>query len=324
MSAVVAMVLRSASAGATALQLAATLSVERTEAARQCADSAELQDRIERILQRPMGPPAAGADTIQIAVIFDRQHDEFVAQLRFLGPKPGERTLRDRGATCSSLEYAVTVAIALTLDGEMEAAESASPQNSPHDISHPTAVQLEKKSVDHTGVTPRSANYPILLTFESGPTWGLADRASASFSTQLGLLAPSGWYVELAASALLPASTRFGNGSVDVSLISGIVRGCYQLGERLSIGPCLGFAAGRLHGEGRGFTQTTSENLRWAALGPALLAQGPLWGRWYWGTSAAIGFPLLRPTFSVENLGVAWHSPAVSSAISFRLGVRLW
>jgi hypothetical protein len=209
---------------------------------------------------------------------------------------------------------AVVVAISLLLDSEIERREQAV-----HEV--PRAVPTIK--IVAAEVRPKAKRtMPWYLSVESGPQWGFNRRTTPWVAAGLGIVTKPGWVVESRVIAWLPSSTKFDTGEVTVSLVSGALRACHLWGERWLLGPCAAMALGRLHGAGRGFDESMSTNLLWAALGASLSLERPLAERWALGLEATAFVPLSKQSLSVDNVGTAWDPAAIWLGLGVRLGVR--
>ncbi len=296
--------------------LSLVIATERTDSAKDCANHARLLAKVERLSQRAVEAEGPLRDSIHVVVHFDRINDEYRASLEFRGPKPGERSLRDRSNRCDSLEDAVAVAIALLLDSEIERRAQATP-----DLTR--AVPTIR--ITSSEVKPRahqSRTTPWYVSVQGGPEWGFSTTAVTWFAVDLGVRPISGWVFEASAVASQPATTKYAAGEVTVSLVAGALRACRLWGESWQFGPCAAMALGRLHGTGRGFDESMSTNLLWPALGASLILQRSLGERWNVGLSATTWIPLSEVTFSVDNLGTAWNSSVIWLGLGARLGVR--
>ena len=305
-----------------AAPLAAVIGVESSPEASQCPDSMALTQNVERILQRPLsgGVPA---DTLQVEVRFSATRDSYSAEVRSLGQKPGERRLSDRGRSCAALGEAVSVAIALLLDTELARREAATNQ--------PTAPPSSERPAPTPAASqpfPPDVGQAAALELRAGVEGGVATRllgpSSALLSEQLGVRLQHRLTFDAGINAVLPSTTRFDVGAVRTTLLFASLRACYTFGQRFTVGPCTWFGLGRLRGVGLDYASVQSRSLLWTALGAGVVAEGPLWGRVFWGLSGVVWVPTRRSTFSVENSGVAWRSSSVGSGLSARLGFRIW
>ena len=305
-----------------AAPLTAAISVERSASASDCPDSATLTGNVERILQRSLSRSATSEEALQVVVHFASDRDEYVAEVRSLGAKPGERRLHDRGRSCTALAEAVSVAIALLLDKELarpaaEAERPAAPGIPAKPIEQPSATK--QVAVDET-----PSSLELRATFEGGFGTGLLSSSSALLSEQLGVRIRRSLLLDVGFNAALSATSNYEAGQVRTTLLFADLRACYTWGERFSVGPCALLGLGRLRGVGTGYATVGSDDLLWSAVGAGLVAEGPVWGRVFCGVSGSVWLPTRRSTFSVENVGTAWESSPLSLAVAARLGFRIW
>ncbi len=312
---------------AAAAPLGASLAVERSERANDCPDAPALTQRVERILQRSLAQ-GSSAEKLEVRVHFDFNRDEYFAQVQSLGAKPGERSLHDRGSSCAALAQAVSVAIALLLDKELEnrapGSESEAPPSAPAKTSPPATLQAEAQSdVGRSGAHRAGAPFELRASLEGGAASGLVGQTSPLLSEQLGvrlqrLIFDAGF------NAALPAMTNYEPGSLRTTLFFGSARACFVWGERFSVGPCAAFGVGRLQGVGIGYQDPATRNLTWTAFAAGLVAEGPVWGRVFWGATGSLWLPTRRSSFSVQNAGTAWQSQQFSESLALRVGFRIY
>jgi len=294
--------------------LSLVVSAERTQAATDCADAAALFAKVEGIVQRPLSRKDAEADAIRVVVRFDRNGEEYQANLEFEGPKPGERNLRDRSDRCEPLQDAVAVAIALLLDDELERREREARE---------VARAVTTISIISGAVEPKRAEpVSIGISTEAGVQVVFDTRASPGFAVAVAVSPSPRWLFELCGLVIPPATSRFEGGEVDVSLLTGAARVCRLWGENWQWGPCAAVALGRLHGSGHGFDESLSSNLLWSAFGGELLLQRSFERRWQLGAHAGAWVPFRESRFSVQNSGTAWNSNTIWPWLALRLGVR--
>ncbi|HEY4106496.1 MAG TPA: hypothetical protein VGM44_21495 [Polyangiaceae bacterium] len=319
-----------------AAPLGATIRVARDERAADCPDAPELTEKVERILQRALSAPAP-SDALEVEVDFTNAPGEYSANVRSLGAKPGERHLTDHGKSCAALGEAVSVAIALLLDKELaprnsgdndetgagtaragtNTAPSASNQATPNKKNRDRAAQSSSSDEDHARA------FEFRAAVEGGSAAGLISAATPLLSEELGLRA-RGFVASAGFNAALPGSRDFREGSVRTTLLFGDARACYLWGARFSLGPCAGFALGRLHGTGVGYPSASEQDLTWSAASAGALAEVTVWGRVFFGASALVWLPTHRSSFSVQNLGTAWQSSTFAGSVALRLGFRIW
>jgi hypothetical protein len=297
----------------------ARLSVERAPGAEQCPDGAALEQRAAEISGRPWHP-ADAAEAQAIDVRFERTADGvFVARFTATGPKPGQRLLRDASTSCDVLADAVSVAIALLLDGEpvpstqgTEAAEKV-----------PTRIVRQPADAGDPPARARASDLETRASLEAGGGYGLGGSGTFLGIGRVGVR-HGHWLFDVAALASLARESSFEPGAVKTSLLFGSARACYLLGQRWTIAPCVQLGAGRLHGEGSGYGQTLSSSLPWLAGGLGLAGEAPLGSQLYATWGATLWVPTRRQTFSVENAGIAWESKPIAGLFSAGLGVTLF
>ncbi|MEO8905405.1 MAG: hypothetical protein ABI488_23065 [Polyangiaceae bacterium] len=305
-----------------AAPLGAEIQVEREPNASDCPRSAELTRAVEHILQRSLGTANAD-DTLQVRVLFAVNGDEYAAQVRSLSAKPGERALRDRGHGCSALGQAVSVAIALLLDKELE---PRAPDPAPAKLAPPAP----KTPSNTEGAPPDSASaqgqtqIELRESLASGYAAGFVGPGALLLAEEIGVRVRRRWVVDAGFNAVLPGTTDYGAGSVRNTLLFASLRACYTWGDSVSVGPCALLGLGRLRGVGIGYPQAQAQDLLWTAAGLGLIAQGPVWGRVFWSLSGEGWAPTRRSSFSVQNRGTAWVSSALAGAVSGQLGFRIW
>jgi hypothetical protein len=315
---------------AAATPLGATLVVDRSERASDCPDEPELTRQVERILQRPLKSDS-GEASLEVQVSFTWSREQYFADVLSRGPKPGERVLHDRGQSCAALAEAVSVAIALLLDKELEARASGGDQASSPAVA--SRAEPQKNAADRARdeiaesnrASARGADaLQLRATLGGGAVSGLVGQSSALLSEELGLRIQHGFIFDAGFSAVLPGTTSYGAGSVRATLLFGSARACYVWGETFSIGPCASFGVGRLRGVGIGYASTTSQDLTWSAAGVGAVAEGPVWGRVFWAVSGTLWLPTRRSSFSVQNVGTAWESHTAGGALGLGLGFRIF
>jgi hypothetical protein len=320
-----------------AAPLGATLVVERSERASDCPDAPALTAQVERILQRSLQGPA-GSDELEVRVQFGWSREQYSASVLSRGPKPGERVLQDRGQSCAALAEAVSVTIALLLDKELAARASSSGERANEaanaagtakpaqvDAKSPSAGEATEADANRARQAREAARQSELRgALEAGAAFGLVGKPSAILSEQLGVRLQRHLILEAGFSAVLPATTKYEAGSVRTTLLFGTARACYVWGDRFSIGPCADFGVGRLQGAGIGYQTPATETVTWAAFAAGAVAEGPVWGRVFWGVSGAVWVPTVRSIFTVQNVGTAWESSRVAGSLGLRVGLRIW
>jgi len=282
---------------AVAEPLAAALTVTRTPAAADCPSAGELQVAIERIVQHPVA--SATGERLVADVRFDRGQAGLEALIRLAGAKQGERRLTDTGVGCSPLAQAVAVTLALLMD---------------------------------LGPAPRPSPTPRAASDSHGDLWlgggaGIGLSAAPTLTVRVGVAASwARWSLRGSGGGVLPHEAKLAPGSVRVGLARGELLLCRSLaaGPRARWEACAGGTAGWLWGHGQGYPVSTDAGFVWAAGGTALRVGGPLGSHWVWGVEAELLAPLRRHTFSIENVGVAYHSSPVAGQLELQIGARLW
>jgi hypothetical protein len=301
--------------------LGAAIEVERANGAEDCPSSDELTSNVEHILQRSLASDPSTGEALRVSVNFTASSDEYSAEVRSLGAKPGERALKDRGRNCSALAEAVSVAIALLLDKELEHRQTEPAKPAPTQPAKSTAK-------GNAGGEPEASSaakaLELRVSFEGGAAPGFVGSNPPLLSEQVGVRLRQGWLFDAGFNAVLPGTTHFEEGEVRSTLLFASVRACYTWGERFFVGPCALLGLGRLQGVGIGYPVVASQDLLWTAAGGGVVAEGPVWGRVFWGASGSLWLPTRQSTFSVENLGIAWKSSIVAGSVAARLGFRIW
>jgi hypothetical protein len=318
----------SLSASALGAPLTATISVEASSEASDCPDREQLTREVEHILHRSLGSTADSGPALEVSVRFSRARDGYTALVRSLGPKPGERELRDRGASCAALAEAASVAIALLLDKEL-AEPSTEPAPSPAPAPAPAAppIPIASKPMAAEGAAssaPSQRHFELRPSFELGASTGLGSAPAAIGTLGLGVRLERALTLDLLVAAESARSTEFAAGSVRTSLLLVALRGCYRWGNTVAVGPCLTLARGWLTGEGVGYAAAQSAELRWLGAGAGVVAEGPVWGRLSWLVTGTLWLPLQRSSFSLENGGTAWESSRLAGTLGAGLAFALW
>jgi len=307
-------------AQAQAGDLPARLRVEKTFGAEQCPERDALQARVEGILRRPLTLGLSG-DALALDVRFERAADgAFLAHVSANGSKPGQRLLRDTNLTCDALGEAVSVAIALLLDSALTEANDSAPAQTRAPVAAAQSAPRENRDVAPVAEAQR---WRGSVAIEAGGSYGLGGAGALLGIARLGA-ARGSWFFDVGAGGNLPTERAFDGGAVRTSLVFAGARGCFLLGHRVRLGPCLELGLGRLHGEGRGYGQAQSSSLPWIAGGLGLAAQAPLAGSAYVGLATTLWVPTRRQTFSVENAGIAWESKPIAGLVTAGLGLVLF
>jgi hypothetical protein len=313
------------------------LAVHRTDDTADCPDARVLADKVAEQMHHPALAPTAealGPDRGLDVQIY-KSSEGYTAVIQAGGKT---RQLSDKGPTCGGLAAALTVSIAVMLDTEPLPPEPEPPPP-PAPPSPPPAA------------TPPPAPAPSPPPADDRPSEGRRFRVAIAVSPILtdGVLRPfaGGVATELefrfgrfsvAAGALaLPGQTiNYPPGQVNISLTTGLLRGCVapvtiggsqMIGEDESIrfALCLDTLAGVQRGVGQGFQVDRTSTLPWASMGASALFTQRIWGPLSWGSRAWLLIPLLKQSFFVDNLaGSAFSPSSVGGALDVGLRVSIW
>jgi hypothetical protein len=289
-------------------EAASFLSVARGEGAESCPDTDALRAHVQRL----RGHPATGASSAY-RVRFSYQAGVFRADIQ-VGEGSGARTLRDRRATCASLEQATALTLALLFDSDASElpSEKAEPELAPRLVS---AREPERGRTRRPRGGGRDAAH-LAVSLGGGALIGVMQPAAPivlgelgigvnRFRTGLGLLR-------------MPSQTHdFGPGELRQSLLSGVARTCLTAlrGDDVRFDLCSGIYAGLLKVRAFGYTRNASAEKAWLAV--------PI-GFSFATTSSPVGvevaasalLPLRRDDFLIDHLGVAYESWPVGMLLS--------
>jgi len=308
----------SAQTAAAAELAGGTLGVRRDEATSDCPDATTLACATLALGRSSNAPRPA----LDVEVTFRRESAGYVAQIRTRGDAEGVREIAKPGERCAPLAEAVAVVLVVLFDltpretsaeplvGSRRApAPAPLPAPSPLPASTPAAGAR----VENSG--PRRS---IGVLLAGGAAYGLLGGAvvgTLSFDAR----ARRGHF-ELALSGLLaPRRTvEHAPGRALVSLAAGGLAGCAWLGLdtlRPDFGLCVGFLAGRLHAEGRGYLRSETANDAWFAWQASADGRWPLTANLSIGLEISLLVPTRRQEFTVANAGVAFESSPVAGLI---------
>ncbi|HEX2876816.1 MAG TPA: hypothetical protein VHP33_36440 [Polyangiaceae bacterium] len=300
--------------GAVAPQASASLRVTREEGAESCPDTETLRAHVEQLRgHQTTSEPSA------YHVRFSRRGGVFRAEIR-VGAGTGARVLRDRRATCASLEQATALTLALLFDSDLSALPSDKTET---ETEQPRAVELPKPPDRPTPEPVRPNAVHLALSLGGAALFGVVQPVAPTalgeigigvnrFRTGIGVL----W---------MPQQARdFGPGQLRQTLLSGVARTCLTAARSSAVrfDLCSGIYAGLLKVRAYAYTRNDSADKAWLAV-PAGVSLTT--------TSAPIGvevgasalFPLRRNDFSIDNLGVAFESWHVGMLLSMR-AVGTW
>lgn len=290
-------------------QGAAFLSVTREAGAESCPDTAALLAHVERV----RGHRTTG-ETGAYHVHFSHHGGAFRATIR-VGESSGTRELRDRGASCASLEQAVAVTLALLLDSD--ALESSSPPPTPPAPPPPAPLPERAPAPPPEPERVRRA-VSLSLSLGAGGLFGVVQPIAPVALAELGI-GVERFRTSIGVMWMPAQRLDFGPGSLNETLIGGVARTCLTAwrGAPLRFDLCSGVYAGVLKVEARGYTRDDAVEETWLAvpLGVALTGGSPALGIELGGSAL---LPLRHHDFAIDNLGVAYRSWPVGVLLSLR------
>ncbi|HVY30878.1 MAG TPA: hypothetical protein VHB79_30170 [Polyangiaceae bacterium] len=288
------------------------VTVVREEGAESCPDAEALSAHVARL----RGHQATGASSAY-RVTFSRRAAVFRATIR-LSAGGGARELRDRGATCASLEQATALTLALLLDSDLREPASEAEEPKPIELTperEPSPPPAEQNPPDPDRQRSRAS---LTLSLGGAGLMGVVQPVvpvalaelgigAKRFRTSLGVL----W---------MPAQTfEHGPGNLKERLLSGVARTCLAAlrGDQAHFDVCTGVYAGLLHVEASGYTRNDSADKAWLAV-PLELTVSTTSTPVSVEVGAAALLPLRRNDFAIDNLGVAYESWPVGLMLSMR------
>ena len=283
------------------------LSVTREEGAESCPDTDALSQHVERL----RGHSATGEPSAY-RVNFTWRAGVFRAEIR-VGAGSGVRVLRDRGATCASLEQATALTLALLLDSDSHElpTEKPEPDQAPPPPP-PKPTEQKPPEPDRRGSTTMS------LSLGGGGLFGVVQPAAPAALGELGI-GINRFHTSIGVLWMPMQTLDFGPGRLDETLLSALARTCLTTARstELRVDVCSGIYAGLLKVRADGYTVNSSADKPWLAV-PIELALST--------TSEPVGvevglsalLPLRRNDFSIDNLGVAYTSWPVGVLLSMR------
>jgi hypothetical protein len=285
----------------------AFLSVTREDGAESCPDTAALRQHVERLRgDQATSEPSA------YRVNFSYRNGVFRADIR-VGQAGELRVLRDRRATCASLEQATALTLALLLDSD--AGDLAPPRQE----SRAPTIDARPGPLPPLPPTPRPRIRAASLTASVGGAglFGIVRPVAPIVLADLGI-GVNRFRTSIGAVWMPSQTLDFGPGQLHETLLSGVARTCLAAvrGGSLRFDVCSGFYAGRLKVHAVHYTRNDSVDKVWLAV-PLELAVA---------TSSPLGlelgatalFQLRRNEFSVDELGIAYVSWPVGMLLSLR------
>jgi hypothetical protein len=284
------------------------LAVERGPGAETCPNESELVSLVERVRG---APAASGAGEYRVR--FARSETGFEVTIAS-ADDASERSLDDRGETCTALARATAVTLALLLDVERSAPADDPPEQSRRDVARvaPVPVPLPDTARDVTR-EPRWVGLELGAAALVGVLRPVAPAASGGIDFGAGAF-------RAGAGALWAPETELelGVGAVNPSLLGITLEGCYApLRSRLRLELCTGLVAALVRGEAHGFTRDSSRTRPWFSVPVGLsfgVAPAPLGLR----VGLSLLVPIRRQDFQVDGAGVAYESWPVAALFQMR------
>jgi hypothetical protein len=279
------------------------LVVERSAGAEQCPDAAALSARIEQIRGRADHELVNG-----YRVLFTRREDVFTAVIS-TGPNGvNVRVLENTGPNCSALGNATAVTLALLFDSDVK--ERPPPPSLPA-----PAVVVETPSAPVERPPP-----PRYVTLALGAVGfaGVLRPVSPGVIADSGMAGPN-WRMSIGALWAFPQTIPLGSGSVREQWLGGFSRACLApwAGASIRFDICSGAVFALVTAEGLGYSRNERRTEPWVAV-PLELALASYRAPFGWELGAGALAPLRRRDFSIDGLGVAYHSPPVAGILTLR------
>lgn len=287
------------------------LSVTREAGAESCPDTAALGAHVERL----RGHQATGEPSTY-RVSFSYRGGVFRADIR-VGQDSGVRVLRDRRATCASLEQATALTLALLLDSDARDLPPEKDEPEPRPLVEqpkpsPPAPRKSRDNAANLSLSLGGAGLFGVVQPVTPAVLGDVGIGVNRFRTSVGVL----W---------MPAqAVDFGPGQLHETLLSGVARTCLAAvrGSEVRLDLCSGIYAGLLKVRAVNYTRNDSVDKAWLAV-PLELAVSTTSSPLGVQVGASALFPLRRNDFAIDKLGVAYFSWPVGMLLSLR-AVGTW
>ena len=335
------------------------LLVHRTEDTADCPDSVALAARVDRHMKRPAVRPRAdlgtpGKDRPSLDVQIYRSEAGYTAIVQ-----TGEKTrqITDNGATCRGLADAMAITLAILLDTEvpLPPPEPPAPPEPPPNVpftprlppmplvdAKPTTAPLPEAAADVATFTLPPRTFRIVAGAGATAATGLLTRLALGGTGHVGLGIGRVFSVE-AGFLVLPTQTVPYAGkvkgasptatpTVDLQLTSALFRLCATarlVSEETRAGLCAEALIGTIHGEGRGFIVNQSATDPWIAANLGAILEQTLFWRLSLVTRASVYVPILRRSFTVDNVDAAsdpqaFSPAAVGAGLDAELRLSIW
>jgi hypothetical protein len=335
------------------------LLVHRTDDTADCPDSAALAAQVDRHMKRPALRPRTdvatpGKERPSLDVQIYRSESGYTAVVQ-----TGEKTrqITDKGATCRGLANALAITLAILLDTEVPPpAPEPTPPPEPPPPAPFAPIGPAIPRVDATPIsTPTPAEPAPIEPFPAPPrtfrvvagagataATGLLTRLALGGTGHIGLGIGRVFSVE-AGFLVLPTQTVPYAGKVkgavasaaptiDLQLTSALFRLCATarlVTDDTRAGLCAGALVGTIRGEGHGFVTNQSATDPWIAGNLGAILEQQLFWRLSLVTRASVYIPILRRSFTVDNVDAASDpqafSPAsVGAGLDAELRLSIW
>ena len=289
-------------------QPASYLSVTRDAGAESCPDTEALRAHVDRVRGQQ-----ATSETPPYHVRFGQRDGVFRADIQ-VGVGGGARVLRDRRATCASLEQATALTLALLLDSD---ASERLPEKVEPAPAEPR-VTAPPRADDRPAPDRRAGAAHLALYLGAGALFGAVRPVAPTVQGELAI-GVSRFRTGIGA-LWMPTQTRdLGPGQLRETLLSGVARTCLTAARSVQVrfDLCSGIYAGFLRVRAHGYTRDDSAEKAWVAVpvGASLTTTSSPVGV---EVAASALLPLRRNDFSIDNLGVAYQSWHVGMLLSMR------
>jgi hypothetical protein len=335
------------------------LLVHRTDDTADCPDAAALAARVDRHMKRPALRPRTdattpGSDRPSLDVQIYRSEAGYTAVVQ-----TGEKTrqITDKGATCRGLADAMAITLAILLDTEVPPPppEPAAPPEPPKAAviaprlppmplvgAEPTRAPEPAPPAPIEAFTAPPRTFRVVAGAGATAATGLLTRLALGSTGHIGLGIGRVFSVE-AGFLVLPTQTVPYSGKVkgaaatatptiDLDLTSAIFRLCATarvLTEDTRAGLCAGALIGTIRGEGHGFVTNTSATDPWIAGNLGAILEQTLFWRLSLVTRASVYVPVLRRSFTVDNVDAtsdpqAFSPASVGAGLDAELRLSIW
>jgi len=226
--------------------------------------------------------------------------------------------------TCAVLKRGVTLVLALALgDGVDLVDEKAQPPAEPPPKPPLAPVPPQPPVARRPPAEQRQQNAWRLSPWVAGVgSSGL--NGKPAFGAQIGLeMGRSYWQALLQLSYLPPtASDRVQGIDSSFSAVVAAAGACARLPlHAWSVAACAVTEVGAIHGSAQGSFRDSSNTAPWYALGPAVIATAPIYGRVQLHLAVSLSVAWQPPRFAIQGLGdvyvVSRYVPAVALGMRF-------